>query len=435
MIWDPYHECMDVEERAQLQVRRLRETVARLMANVPVYCERFKEHDIRPEDITSMDDLKRLPFTTKDDLRDTYPFGLFATPVDETVRVHASSGTTGKPTVVGYTAEDIDIWAEVMARSIGCSGGTPHDILQVAYGYGLFTGGLGLHYGGERMGCTVIPMSSGNSERQLMMMRDLGATILACTPSYALTLADIAEEMGVTSDELRLKSGIFGAEPWSEGSRQAVEEKLGLSAHDVYGLSEIIGPGVANECEVKGALHVFDDHFVPEIIDPVTGENMPDGEEGELVFTCITKRALPLIRYRTKDISSLQRGVCACGRTHPRMGRITGRTDDMLIIRGVNVFPSQIEHVLLGIEEAEPHYQLVVRREGRLDVLEVQVEVSGALFADTVRRLEEVERKISDAIRSALSVGVQVKLVEPKTIERSLGKAKRVIDLRQESDA
>ncbi len=434
MIWDPYHECMDVEQRAELQVRRLRETVARLMANVPVYREKFQALGVRPEEIRSIEDLKKLPFTTKDDLRDTYPYGLFAVPLDETVRVHASSGTTGKPTVVGYTTQDVNIWAEVMARSIGCSGGTPHDILQVAYGYGLFTGGLGLHYGGERMGCTVIPMSSGNSERQLMMMRDLGATILACTPSYALTLADIAEEMGIGAEELSLKSGIFGAEPWSEGSREAVERKLGLSAHDIYGLSEIIGPGVANECEVKGALHVFDDHFIPEIIDPQTGAPVPEGEPGELVFTCITKRALPLIRYRTRDVSTLSRGLCPCGRTHPRMGRITGRTDDMLIIRGVNVFPSQIEHVLLGIEEAEPHYQLVVRREGRLDVLEVQVEVAGALFADTVRRLEEVEKKISDALRSALSVSAKVKLVEPKTIERSMGKAKRVIDLRQESD-
>lgn len=431
MIWDPYHECMDVEQRRKLQARRLRETIGRLITNVPFYRERFKEIDLRPEEITSIDDLQRLPFTTKDDLRDTYPFGMFAASLDEVVRVHASSGTTGKPTVVGYTERDIDIFSEVVARAIGCSGGTPQDILHVAYGYGLFTGGLGLHYGGERMGCTVIPMSAGNSERQLMMMCDLGSTIIACTPSYALTLADIAEEQGITADDLSLKSGIFGAEPWSEGSRRAVEEKLGLSAHDIYGISEIIGPGVSNECEVKGALHVFDDHFVPEIIDPESGEAVPDGEEGELVLTCITKQALPLIRYRTRDISSLDRAICPCGRTHPRMGRITGRTDDMLIIRGVNVFPSQIEHVLLDIEEAEPHYQLVIRRKGRLDVLEVQVEVSGDIFSDTIRRLEEVERKIADAIQSTLGVSVQVKLVEPKTIERSMGKAQRVLDLRE----
>ncbi len=431
MIWDPYHECMDVEQRRVLQTRRLRETVARLIANVPFYCQRFHEIGLRPEEIQSIDDLRHLPFTTKDDLRDTYPFGLFAVSKDEVVRVHASSGTTGKPTVVGYTGSDIDLWAECIARSIGCAGGTPHDTLQVAYGYGLFTGGLGLHYGGERMGCTVIPMSSGNSERQLLMMRDLGTTILACTPSYALTLADVAESQGVTPDELSLKSGIFGAEPWSEASRLLVEEKLGLSAHDIYGISEIVGPGVANECEVKGMMHVFDDHFVPEIVDPESGEPVAEGELGELVFTCISKRCLPLIRYRTRDISRLDTTLCPCGRTHPRMGRIAGRTDDMLIIRGVNVFPSQIEHVLLGIEEAEPHYQLIVRREGRLDVLEVQVEVSGELFGDTIRRLEQVEHKIAAAIHSALGLSVVVKLVEPKTIERSMGKAKRVLDLRE----
>ncbi len=432
MIWDPYHECMDLEQRRELQAHRLRETVARLSANVPFYRQAFRDVDVQPQDIQSIDDLSLLPFTVKDDLRDNYPYGLFASPLSEVVRVHASSGTTGKPTVVGYTAEDINLWAECMARSIGCSGGTPHDTLQVAYGYGLFTGGLGLHYGGERMGCTVIPMSSGNTERQIMMMRDLGSTILACTPSYALTVADVAADMGLQPGDLKLKSGIFGAEPWSESSRLAVEEKLGLSAHDIYGLSEIIGPGVANECSNKGALHVFDDHFVPEIINPETGEVLPDGEYGELVITCITKACLPLIRYRTRDISCLHRDICPCGRTHPRIGRLQGRTDDMLIIRGVNVFPSQIEHALLSIEEAEPHYQLIVRREGHLDVLEVQVEVSGEIFADTVRRLEEVEKRIAHAIRTTLGISVEVKLVEPKTIARSEGKAKRVIDLRKE---
>ena len=432
MIWDPYHECMDVEQRRELQAGRLRDTVARLSANVPFYREQFKQAGVRPEDITSIDVLQQLPFTVKDHLRDNYPFGLFASPLDEVVRVHASSGTTGKPTVVGYTSADIDLWSEVMARSIGCSGGTPQDILHVSYGYGLFTGGLGLHYGGERMGCTVLPMSAGNTERQLMMMKDLGSTILACTPSYALTLADVAEEIGMEPDDLCLKSGIFGAEPWSEGSRAQVERKLGLSAHDIYGLSEIIGPGVSNECEYKGAMHIFDDHFIPEIINPQTGEPVEDGQPGELVVTCITKSCLPLIRYRTRDISSLDRRPCECGRTHPKIGRITGRTDDMLIIRGVNVFPSQVEHVLLGIEEAEPHYQLVIRREGHLDVLEIQVEVSQELFSDTVRRLEEVAAKISHAIRNALNVSAEVKLVEPKTIERSLGKAVRVIDLRSE---
>jgi phenylacetate-CoA ligase len=431
MIWDPYNECMDVEQREKLQVWRLRETVARLMANVPFYRDRFKGIGLQPDDINSLDDLARLPFTIKDDLRDNYPYGLFAAPMEEVVRVHASSGTTGKPTVVGYTAVDINIWAECIARAICCAGGTPHDTLHVSYGYGLFTGGLGLHFGGERLGCTVLPMSSGNTERQLMMMRDLGSTILACTPSYALTIADTARDLGIGADQLKLKSGIFGAEPWSEGSRAAVEEMLGLSAHDIYGLSEIMGPGVASECSVKGSLHVFDDHFVPEIINPTTGKRMPDGEPGELVFTCITKRCLPLIRYRTRDVSTLTHEVCACGRTHPRMGRIQGRTDDMLIIRGVNVFPSQIEHVLLGIEEAQPHYQLIVRREGRLDVLEVQVEVAGEFFSDTVRRLEDVERKIAHAIYTTLGLTVKVKLVEPKTFARSEGKAKRVLDLRE----
>jgi phenylacetate-CoA ligase len=431
MIWDPYLECMDVEQRAQLQVRRLRDTIARLAANVPHYRAKFKELGINAEDIRSLDDLKRLPFTEKDDLRDNYPYGLFAVPMEEIVRLHASSGTTGKPTVVGYSASDIETWAECIARAIGCAGGTPHDILHVSYGYGLFTGGLGLHYGGERMGCTVLPMSAGNTERQLMMMVDMGSTILACTPSYALTLADAAKDHGVGPDDLKLKSGIFGAEPWSEGSRDAVEQLLGLSAHDIYGLSEVMGPGVSMECEAKNGLHVFDDHFIPEIVNPETGEPVPDGEYGELVFTCITKRCLPLIRYRTRDVSCLQHGVCSCGRTHPRMGRIRGRTDDMLIIRGVNVFPSQIEHVLLGIEEAQPHYQLIVRREGRLDVLEVQVEVAPELLNDTVRRLQEVENKIAHAIYTTLGISVDVKLVEPKTLARSEGKAKRVLDLRE----
>ncbi|MEN6346341.1 MAG: phenylacetate--CoA ligase [Armatimonadia bacterium] len=431
MIWDPYLECMDVEQRAQLQVRRLRDTVARLAVNVPHYRSKFKELGINAEDIRSLDDLRRLPFTEKDDLRDNYPYGLFAVPMEEIVRLHASSGTTGKPTVVGYSASDIETWAECTARAIGCAGGSPHDILHVSYGYGLFTGGLGLHYGGERMGCTVLPMSAGNTERQLMMMVDMGSTILACTPSYALTLADAAKDHGVGPDDLKLKSGIVGAEPWSEGSRNAVEQLLGLSAHDIYGISEVMGPGVSMECDAKNGLHVFDDHFIPEIVNPETGEPVPDGEYGELVFTCITKRCLPLIRYRTRDVSCLQHGVCSCGRTHPRMGRIRGRTDDMLIIRGVNVFPSQIEHVLLGIEEAQPHYQLIVRREGRLDVLEVQVEVAPELLTDTVRRLQEVENKIAHAIYTTLGISVDVKLVEPKTLARSEGKAKRVLDLRE----
>lgn len=433
MIFDPRHECMDVGERRALQLFRLKEQLARLWTNVPFYRERWQQAGVTPDDVRSLDDLRRLPFTIKNDLRDTYPTGMFATPMEEVVRVHASSGTTGKPIVVGYTRSDIDhIWAQTMARSIAMTGGTARDILQISYGYGLFTGGLGAHYGGEALGCTVIPMSAGNTERQLMMMRDLHATILACTPSYALTLADAAEGMGFGPADIPLKAGLFGAEAWSEGARVAVEAKLGISAHDIYGLTEIIGPGVAGECENKGKMHVFDDHFYPEVIDPQTGEVLPEGEVGELVFTTLTKRAFPVVRYRTRDISSLTYEPCSCGRTHPRISRITGRTDDMLIIRGVNVFPSQIEHVLTGIKGIEPQYQLVLTKVGHLDALEVQVEVSPAFFSDTIKGLEWLETEVRAKMRSTLGIGVKVKLVEPKTIERSVGKAKRVIDLREQ---
>jgi phenylacetate-CoA ligase len=433
MIWDAFYECMDPEQRSELQVRRLRETVARLKVNVPWYRDRFAEKGIEPEDIQSLDDLRHLPFTTKDDLRDNYPFGLFAIPPEECVRIHASSGTTGKPVIAGYSREDIGIWAETIARTIACGGGSSHDVLHNAYGYGLFTGGLGLHYGGELMGCLVVPVSGGNTERQLMLMEDLGSSILCCTPSYALTIVDQAEEMGFDLSRINLKAGLFGAEPWSEGARESIEEKLGISAHDIYGLTEIIGPGVAAECEAKAGLHVFDDHFIPEIIDPETGDPLPPGEKGELVFTCISKRAFPVLRFRTRDITKIDYDVCECGRTQPRMERITGRTDDMLIIRGVNVFPSQIEEVLLKMEEVEPHYQLVLTREGRLDALEVQVEVSPGMFSDEVRKLEAIEEKIEERLASALGIRVDVKLVEPKTIERFAGKAKRVIDQREEA--
>ncbi|MEN6544866.1 MAG: phenylacetate--CoA ligase [Armatimonadia bacterium] len=431
MIWDPRHECMDVADRRAMQLFRLREQLARLWAAVPFYRQRWQEAGVTPDDIKSLDDLRRLPFTVKNDLRDTYPTGMFATPMDEVVRVHASSGTTGKPIVVGYTRSDIqDIWAQTMARTIAMGGGTTKDILQIAYGYGLFTGGLGIHYGGETLGCTVIPMSAGNTERQLMMMRDLGATMLACTPSYALTLADSAEDAGLGPDDIPLRAGLFGAESWSEGARKAVETKLGLSAHDIYGLTEVIGPGVAAECENKGHMHVFDDHFYPEVIDPETEEPLPEGEVGELVFTCLTKRAFPVIRYRTRDISALTYEPCTCGRTHPRVNRITGRTDDMLIIRGVNVFPSQIEHILTGIKGVEPQYQLVLTKVGHLDALEVQVEITPQFFSDTIKGLEGLEGEIASRIKSTLGISVKVKLVEPKSIERSIGKAKRIIDLR-----
>lgn len=432
MIWDPQNECMDPGQRRELQLHRLRATVARLAANVPYYRKQFDERDVDPLGITSLDDLQHLPFTTKDDLRQTYPTGLFAVPVTELVRIHASSGTTGTPVVVGYTRADIDVWAETIARTICLGGGDSTDILQVAYGYGLFTGGLGLHYGAEKLGCTVIPMSAGNTARQILMMRDLGTTMLACTPSYALTLADALIEEGIDPGELSLKSGLFGAEVWSDASRQAIEEMLQLKAHDIYGLTEVIGPGVSAECQCNCGLHICDDHFIPEIIDPETGAVLDEGEEGELVFTCVTKQAFPVIRFRTRDITRLHFDKCECGRTSARMERISGRDDDMLIIRGVNVFPGQIENVLVNVEETLPHYQLVVTREGRLDVLEVQVEVSQEIFADTIRALEALERKIQEALAGALGITCRVKLIEPKSIERSIGKAKRVIDLREE---
>ncbi len=432
MIWDPENECMDPEQRREVQLHRLRATVARLAANVPYYRDRFAEAGINPLDIKSLDDLQYLPFTAKDGMRETYPTGMFAVPMSEVVRIHSSSGTTGVPIVAGYTRTDIEIWAHTIARTICLGGGTSADILQIAYGYGLFTGGLGLHYGGELVGCTVIPMSAGNTKRQLMMMRDLKTTMLACTPSYALTLADEAVDEGIDPGELSLKSGLFGAEVWSTGSRDAIEQMLNLKAHDIYGLTEIIGPGVSAECGCQCGLHVCDDHFIPEIIDPDTGRVLPAGERGELVFTCITKQAFPVIRFRTRDITRLNYDKCECGRTSVRMDRVTGRSDDMLIIRGVNVFPGQIENVLVNMEETLPHYQLVITKEGRLDVLEVQVEVSPQIFADTIKGLESVEAKIQDELAGALGIQCRVKLVEPKTIERSIGKAKRVIDLREE---
>ena len=429
-MWNREVECMPRPKLEKLQGERLRKTVELVYEKVPFYREKFKAAGIKPSDIKSVKDLARLPFTTKQDLRDNYPFGLFTVPRDEVVRIHASSGTTGKMTVVGYTRNDIATWAEVMARTLGCGEVTKKDVMQVAYGYGLFTGGLGVHYGAERVGATVVPISGGNTKRQLQVMADFGTTTLACTPSYSLFMAETAAEEGIDFAKLPLRVGFFGAEPWSDNMRKEIEQKLSIKAIDIYGLSEIIGPGVASECLVQKGLHVCEDHFLAEIIDPNTGEVLPDGEKGELVFTCITKEALPLIRYRTRDISILYHEPCACGRTHVRMNRVLGRTDDMLIIRGVNVFPSQIESVLLEIGEAEPHYQLVVDREGNLDDLEIWVEVSERLFSDEVRKLEELEGKIRREILSTLGVSAKVKLVEPKTIARSEGKAKRVIDRR-----
>lgn len=429
-MWNQEMETMPRAELQRIQGERLRKTVERVYHNIPFYRRKFDEAGVKPEDIQCVQDVQKLPFTTKQDLRDNYPFGLFAVPQDEVVRIQASSGTTGKMTVVGYTKNDIGIWAEVMARTMGSGGVTRKDIVQVAYGYGLFTGGLGAHYGAERIGATVVPISGGNTKRQLQIMADFGTTTVACTPSYILYVAETAVEEGIDIKNFPLKRGFFGAEPWSSNMRKEIEEKLNIKAYDIYGLCEIIGPGVACECMEQNGLHVWEDHFLVEIIDPATGEVLPYGEKGEVVFTCITKEALPLIRYRTRDISILYNDMCRCGRTHMRMNRVMGRTDDMLIIRGVNVFPSQIESVLLEIGETEPHYQLVVDREGTMDDLEIWVEVSERLFSDQVRKLEEIEALIRREMQTTLGISARIKLVEPKTIARSEGKAKRIIDRR-----
>lgn len=415
-----------------LQFKRLQSTLERVYANVPFYKTSFENAGIKPADIKSLKDLQRLPFTTKQDMRDSYPYALFAVSMEEIVRIHASSGTTGKPTVVGYTLKDIDNWSELMARSFVSAGAHKGDIIHNAYGYGLFTGGLGAHYGAERLGASVIPISGGNTKRQIMIMQDFGSTVLTCTPSYSLFMAEEAKAEGVDFRKLKLKIGIFGAEPWSEAMRGEIEEKLNLAAIDIYGLSEIMGPGVAIECiEAKHGLHIWEDHFIPEIINPETGECVAEGERGELVITTITKQGIPLIRYRTRDITSISYEPCICGRTHARISRMSGRSDDMLIIRGVNVFPSQIEAVLVGIEGIEPHYMLIVDRQGTLDTLTVQVEVSEQLFSDEIKVLQSLAHRVEKEIKDMLGVTCSAKLVEPKTIQRSEGKAKRVIDNRK----
>lgn len=429
-MWNPEVECMPREKLRELQLQRLKETVSRAYEKVPHYRQKFKEAGLEPGDVKTLDDLTRLPFMVKNDLRDNYPFGLFAVPLQDIVRVHASSGTTGKPIVVGYTRNDITTWSEVIARTIGMVNATRGDVVQVAYGYGLFTGGLGLHYGAEYMGATVVPISGGNTKRQIMLMQDFGTTVLCCTPSYALYIAEVFQESGIPRESLKLRAGLFGAEPWSDNMRREIEDKLQIDAVDIYGMSELIGPGVASECLAKDGLHICEDHFIPEIIDPETGKSLPPGRYGELVFTSITKEGFPVIRYRTRDISMLMDEPCSCGRTHVRMARITGRSDDMLIIRGVNVFPTQIESVLLSISQTEPHYLLVVDREKALDTLEVWIEVSEELFRDEVKGLEDLERRIHNEIESVLGISVKIKLVEPKTIPRSEGKAKRVVDKR-----
>jgi phenylacetate-CoA ligase len=429
--WNQTYECMSRKEMTEVQTERLIRTVKRVYFNVPFYHDRMKKAGIEPGDIKSLEDLKKLPFTNKEDLRDTYPYGMFAVPMSDIVRIHASSGTTGKQTVVGYTHRDLESWAEVVARSLYSVGADKESIVQIAYGYGLFTGGLGLHYGAERIGASVIPISGGNTKRQLQVMKDFGTTILACTPSYALNMAEEMEEMGIDRSELKLKVGIFGAEPWSNNMRKEIEERLGITAMDIYGLSEIMGPGVSIDCHCKCGLHVQEDHFIPEIINSETEEVLPEGSIGELVFTTITKEGLPLIRYRTHDISSLNYEKCECGRTLVRMSKVTGRSDDMLIIRGVNVFPSQIESVLLETGETAPQYLLIVDKVDNLDILEIWVEMSQNMFSDKVKKIEELEMKIRKDVVSTLGINAKVKLVEPKTIERSEGKAKRVIDKRK----
>lgn len=430
-IWNAEYECMDREKLMQLQSERLCSTVQKVYSKVPHYQQKMKEKGIEPGDIKTVHDLKNLPFTYKQDLRDTYPYGLFAVPMDEVIRIHASTGTTGKRTVVGYTARDIDNWAELMARCLAAAGADKTSFVHVAYGYGLFTGGLGVHYGAEKMGATVIPVSGGNTKLQIEIMKDFGSTILTCTPSYALYLAETMREMGIDpKKDLQLKAGIFGAEPWTEAMRKEIENQMGLLALDIYGLSEVMGPGVSVECEYQNGMHIQEDHFIVEVIDPVTEEPLPPGSEGELVFTCITKEALPLIRYRTRDIARITDEKCSCGRTQVRMGKVTGRSDDMLIIRGVNVYPSQIESVLLDVGLSSPYYQLVIDRVGTLDSLEVQVEMTPEMFSDKVKQIEAAEKKIRHNIESTLGLTCKVRLVEPKSIERTAGKAKRVIDKR-----
>ena len=415
----------------QLQSGQLSRMIQRMYDQVPFYRNRFKEKGIEPGDIGSVDQLKELPFTTKEDLRENYPFGLFTVPQSDVVRIHASSGTTGKPTVVGYTRQDIDIWSEVVARSLTMAGIHNGDTIQVAYGYGPFTGGLGLHYGAERVGATVIPISSGNTRKQLQFMTDFNATVLACTPSYAAHLGESILKEGISPEDVKLRVGVFGAEPWTNEMRKEIEKLLRIKAYDIYGLSEVIGPGVSMECECQCGSHIFEDHFIPEIIHPETLEVLPDGEIGELVFTTVSKEAMPLLRYRTRDLTRLYREKCACGRTLVRMEKCLGRSDDMLIIRGVNVFPSQVESVLMEMSETSPHYQLIVRRENNLDTLEVLVEIDEKNWSDSIRELEGIKRRIEQNIKSLLGVSAAIRLVEPHSIERSEGKAKRIIDHRK----
>ncbi|GAB6179286.1 phenylacetate--CoA ligase [Desulfotomaculum defluvii] len=432
MIWNKQFETINREELQSLQTSRLQQTITNVYENVSYYRELFDQHGVKPEDIKCLDDITKLPFTTKTSLRDNYPFNMFAVPMKKVVRLHASSGTTGKPTVVGYTRQDIETWAELVARMISSVGVTDEDIAQVSFGYGLFTGALGLHYGLEKVGATVVPSSTGKTEKQIMLMKDFGTTTLISTPSYALHIAEVAKEMGIEPKSLGLKTGLFGSEPWTESIRNELEEVWGLFATDNYGLSEIIGPGVAGECQERKGMHISEDHFLVEVINPETGEPVPDGEEGELVITTLTKEALPIIRYRTRDITIKITDACECGRTTARLRKISGRTDDMLIISGVNVFPSQIEDALLEIDGVAPYYQLVVTKKGYLDALEVQVEMKDSAFTGSWRDLESLEGKVRAHLQTVLSISPKVKLLEPRSLERTTGKAKRVVDLRNQ---
>jgi phenylacetate-CoA ligase len=431
MIWNPDFESLDHAALHRLQGERLGRLVDILYRKVPFYRKKMDARGVKPYEIQRIEDITRLPFTTKDEMRDVYPYGLLAVDLKEIVEIHTSSGTTGKPVVDAYTQGDIDVWSEAMARTLSSGGTTRHDIVQNAYGYGLFTGGLGSHYGARRIGATVIPISGGNTKRQIAMLRDFKSTVLTCTPSYSLYLAEAAREEGLDLSTVGLKAGFFGAEPWSESMRTEIQQKLHLLAIDIYGLTEIIGPGVAMECPEQNGLHVNEDHFFPEIIDPETGEVLPDGQKGELVITTLTKEGTPVLRYRTRDVTYLDRSPCPCGRTTVRMHRVLGRTDDMLIIRGVNVFPSQIEEVILKVEGTEPHYQLIVERHEQLDELEVQIEMNEKVFSDEIRNLEATEKKIESDLYASLNIHTRVRLVEPKSIARSEGKARRIIDKRQ----
>ncbi|WBY64147.1 phenylacetate--CoA ligase family protein [Thermocaproicibacter melissae] len=430
MIWNETKECMSRDELTCLQNARLVKLVDRVYHNVEYYRKKMQAVGLEPGDIRGIEDLPKLPFTTKDDLRETYPFGLFAVPLSQITRIHASSGTTGKATVVGYTRHDLDIWSECVARCITMAGLGKNDIIQVAYGYGLFTGGLGAHYGVEKMGATVVPMSTGNTKKLINMMIVFGVTGIMCTPSYLLHIAEVIDEMGV-KDKIKLKASINGAEPWTENMRKQIEQKLGIHAHDIYGLSEVMGPGVAADCWLHKGLHIQEDHFLPEIVDRTTLEPLPNGQTGELVISTLTKEGIPLVRYRTKDLTSITHEPCECGRTTARLAKFTGRSDDMLIIRGVNVFPSQIEAALLEMDETTPHYRMIVDRVNNLDTLEIQVEVEERYFSDEIRELEKLSKKIAHVIQQAIGLAVKVKLVEPNSIERSEGKTQRVIDKRK----